>query len=803
MIDPYEEGRKSLEKLIEYFNSEDLDRNEATTRFHLVDQLLVECLGWARTDIRTEESYDGEYTDYELSITRKLAIVEAKREGNYFELRAGARGPIMSLKPLLRDNKKLSEAISQVSTYCHVRGVEIAVVCNGWQVVAFVANRNDSTPPMEGNALVYDTLEAMLGNFQDFWNYLSKPGMQERRLVNELLGKVLIELPPKLSSKIYGYPGIRGKDALQAEMEIISDLVLEDVIRDENVERLFLEECYCNSGALSNYALVSRDILNTRYKYLFQDNDQKAFLEPVSNKKGLNSNLTNVLANSVSRRPILLVGDVGAGKSTFVANLLRVEAPTEFEKTITLKVDLGSQAILTLDIKATILAELAQQLKANYGIDIEDDDFVRHCYYVDLNEFKKSVRVKRLYELDEKLALIKELEFLWEKTDDKGEHLKNALHHISRSQHKQVVIFIDNCDQRNDPDQETAFLVSQEIASNWSVIVFLSLRPETFHRAKKSTGALSGYHTKAFTIAPPRVSEVITKRLLFAQKIAKGEIKLSTWQGDVTFSKLDALIEVLLYSFEKDPKLYELIDNIANGNIRKSIEMVKDFFGSSYTNTRRILESVASRGTYSIKVHEFIRAIIYGSNNHYNPNASLIVNMFDVRHYDPKEHFLMPILLSLLHSSSLNNRQDGFVDTNTVYSSIQAFGFTPEQIDSVIDVAYTKNMLETSEKGSELSHDTPIKLRITPLGAYHIKRLLSTFTYVDAVIVDTPIFGKDSSWNRNVPNLGERIDRVNAFKNYLDDEWKKMNTTGNYFNWETVSGELSAEIQWVAKGPGR
>lgn len=803
MTDLYEEGRKNLERLIEYFNSEDLDRNEATTRFHLVDQLLVECLGWARRDIHTEVSYDGEYTDYELSITRKVAIVEAKREGNYFELHAGARGNIMSLKPLRRDNKDLEKAIRQVGTYCHERGVEVAIVCNGWQIVAFVANRNDSTPPLEGNALVYDTLESMLSDFKDFWNYLSKPGMQERRIVNRLLSKTITELPPKLASKIYGYPGIKAKDNLQAEMQIISDLVLEDVIRDENVERIFLEECYCNSGALSNYALVSRDILNTRYKYLFQDNDEKALLEPVSNKKGLNSNLVNVIANSVSRRPILLVGDVGAGKSTFVTNLLRVEAPAEFEKSITLKVDLGSQAIVTLDIKATILDELAHQLKCNYGIDIEDDDFVRHCYYVDLNEFRKSVRVKRLYEIDEKQAALKELDFLWEKASNKGEHLKNSLHHISRSQHKQVVIFVDNCDQRNDQDQEIAFLVSQEIASSWAVIVFLALRPETFHRAKKSTGALSGYHTKAFTIAPPRVSEVITKRLQFAQKFARGEMQISVLKGNVTFSKLDTLIEVLLISLDKDPKLYELIDNVANGNIRKSIEMVKDFFGSGYTNTKKILDYVNIRGAYPIKIHEFLRAIIYGSNIHYNPNSSLIVNIFDVRHYDPKEHFLMPILLGVLHSSLLNNRQDGFVDTSTLYSAIQGFGFTPDQIDSVIDSAYTKDMLETSEKGSRMSSDAAVKLRITSLGAYHIKRLPSTFTYIDAIIVDTPIFAKDSSWNKNVFSMGDRVARVVSFKEYLDTEWSKMNTDGSYFDWITVSKDLAREIEWVNRAPNR
>jgi hypothetical protein len=799
MADLYEEGVKSLEKLVDYFNSENLDRNEDTTRFHLIDQILTECLGWSRPDIHTEISQDGVFADYELSIIRKVAIVEAKRQGDYFELHAGARGNTKALKSLMRDNDSLSKAIRQVSNYCHERGVEIAIVCNGWQVVAFVANRNDSIPPLEGTALVYASLPDMLSDFKEFWNCLSKDGMQERHLVHKLLGNSLKELPAKLSSKIYAYPGIKDKDIDQIEMQNVSDLVIEDVVRNDSLEEEFLRECYCSSGALSNYALVSKDIINTRYNYLFQGNDPKALLEPVTNKKGLNTNLVNVIADSMSQRPILLVGDVGAGKSTFVANLLHIAAPTEFEKAITLKIDLGSQAIISLDIKAAILNELADQLKSEYQTDIDSDDFVRHCYFVELSEFKKSIRVKRLYEVAPTEAAVKEIDFLYEKTIDRSEHLKHSLHHLSSNRGKQIVIFIDNCDQRNDSDQQTAFLVSQEIASNWSVIVFLALRPETFHRTKKFTGALSGYHTKAFTIAPPRVSEVITKRLRFAQKITRGETPLTRLNMGVTFNKLDTLIETFLNSLEDDSNLYELIDNVANGNIRKSIEMVKDFFGSGYLNTRKILWNVSNGKGYSIKVYEFLRSIIYGSNVHYDPSSSLVANIFDVRHYDPKEHFLMPLLLGALHSSSVGNKQDGFVDSSTLYSSLQSFGFTPEQLDSVISSAYTKDMLETSEKGSRLSPDAPIKLRITALGAYHVRRLASRFTYIDAIIVDTPCFDKNAHWNRNVASLADRIDRVTHFKEYLDAQWEKLGSDGRFFDWKAESHALAGEIDWVGK----
>jgi GTPase SAR1 family protein len=798
MLDTYENSRETLEKLAEYFKGESLDRNEDTTRFHLIDQLLVGCLGWERPDILTEPSHEGEYADYILSITRTVAIVEAKREGNYFELHAGVKGNILSLKTLRKDNKELDKAIQQVSGYCHRRGVQVAIVCNGWQIVAFVANRSDSIAPLEGNALVFDSLDGMLDNFLDFWNYLSKPGMEKKTLLHKLLGNAIVELPHKLSSRIHGYPGIKNRNTYQNEAQIISDIVLEDAVREKDIEKQFLEECYCNSGALSGYTLVSKEILNTRYNYLFQDNDKKAILEPVSSKKGLNKNLVDVVANSISKRPILLVGDVGAGKSTFVNNLLQVEAPHEFEKSLVLKVDLGSQAIVALDMKATILDELVFQMKNIHNIDIMDDDFVRHCYFVDLNEFKKSVIVKRLYEIDETQAFIKEIEFLSKKVNDIAQHLKKSLQHISKSQKKQIVIFIDNCDQRNDSDQETAFLISQEFASEWAVIVFLSLRPETFHRAKKSTGALSGYHTKAFTIAPPKIEDVITKRLLFAQKIARGETPVSTLNFDVTFSKLDTLIEVLLDSLDYNKGLYELIDNISNGNIRKSIEMIKDFFGSGHIDT----EKMVSVNKYIVSVHEFLRAVIYGDNIYYNPNSSLIVNMFDVRYHDPKEHFIIPVLLGVLRSFSLSSRNDGFVDVATVYSIVQGFAFNPDQVDSAIDTAYSKGMLETSEKGSRLSHDAPIKLRITTLGAYHILRLPSMFVYIDAVVVDTPLFGRDTGWNRTAFNMADRIDRAKKFKEYLDSQWEQVSSNGNYFDWKAESEALGQQIDLVARRTG-
>jgi predicted type IV restriction endonuclease len=52
-------------------------RNEATTRFQLIDRLLKEVLGWEIADIDCEVYREGDYADYTLGNPRRFAVWEA------------------------------------------------------------------------------------------------------------------------------------------------------------------------------------------------------------------------------------------------------------------------------------------------------------------------------------------------------------------------------------------------------------------------------------------------------------------------------------------------------------------------------------------------------------------------------------------------------------------------------------------------------------------------------------------------------------------------------------------------------
>jgi len=418
-----------------------------------------------------------------------------------------------------------------------------------------------------------------------------------------------------------------------------------------------------------------------------------------------------------------LVGDVGVGKTSFINNLIKVEAAEYFENSISLKIDLGATAVLQSDLNTAIFDSIYSILESDYGIDINEDGFVRASYRKEIQKFRNGIN-KKLFETNLILAQEKEIEYLGQLVNNKPQHFKKSLEHLSKLRKKQIVIFLDNCDQRSDEVQQKAFLASQEIADKWPALIFVTVRPETFHRSMKS-GALSGYHPKAFTISPPRLDEVLQKRIQYASKIASGEIPVEKIDVTANLDSLRSLLEVFSLSIDKNQDLIRFLDNISNGNIRIAIDYVKQFFGSGHVDTRKILEIYKDQGFYIIPLHEFIRAIMRGNGIHFNPNTSSISNLFDVTQDDEKEHFLLPTLLGMLQSNAFGGSNDGFLTIKQIYTKLQGLGFNILQIDDTLSKGFENKLIESSRRGDIIEENNfPSMIRITTLGSYHITNLI-------------------------------------------------------------------------------
>jgi hypothetical protein len=797
-VTTFDEGKDALASLASWASQRsETPRNEASTRFHIIDRLLKECLGWVPEDIAVERYNESTYTDYELGRPAAQLVVEAKREGTTFVLPAGSSGRLR-LRTVAESSAALGEAIAQATHYAQNRGIPLAAVANGDQLVVFVGSRSDGVPPADGECVAYESFDDMLSRFVQLWDFCSQAGVAARRGVSQLEHGSLPTAPARLSQRLPDYPGFKNRNPVAAELQVLGGAFIEDIIQDQTIEEEFLRVGYCESGALAQYALVAREVLQARYSAFF-DKEVGVASQPVSTKDGISEDLVHdVLASSLSKRPIVLLGDVGVGKTTFVRHFVRVEAADVMRDAIFLYVDFGREPALTDDLRSYVRDAFTKQLRDDYEVDIDERNFVRGVYHGDLRRFASGIYAD-LAELDDKsLFRMKEIEYLEALLADREEHLRKSLEHIEKARKRQVVVFLDNVDQRAPAFQDEVFLIAESLASSWPVTAFVALRPETFQRSKVE-GALSGYQPRVFTIHPPRIDRVLQRRIAFARQQLSIHGSLPGFPTGVSLQseRLDLYLSMLQDALTNNDKLIEFIENLSGGSVRRALELVMRFVGSGHVNNSKILSILDASGRYTLPLHEFLRAVAIGDNEHYDPSTSPLANMFDISSDDGTEHFLLPNVISLLLSAG--GADEGYVSTSSLYTSVQNLGFKPAQIDGGISRAVRFRLVETYPRvpGSGEVRDA-IRIRVTTAGAYMVKRLAMEFSYVDAVIVDTPIVHAGYREKiRDEQTISGRLARAREFIAYLDGEYEALQsrTASGPFDWLGVRQQLLSSVE--------
>ena len=454
------DGQEALKRLIKHINESKLDWNEADTRFQIIDRIIEDCLGWARESFCLEQAHERTYTDYELGNPR-CVIWEAKRENRTFELPADPQGSIVKdLPSIMALDGEASEAIRQVQGYCSDRGVELAVATNGHQLIAFLATRSDGTAPLKGHCLVIDGYQKLQKHFPEVWQMLSPAGVAERRLNRLLNVGEDRALPQKMSFLLANYPQYRHQNSLQNTLRGLGELLLVDVVDQEDTEKQFYEQCYCESGALSQHALVSKRMLAARYTSLFNQTENAPNVLPVQTKPDKPLFTPELITEALSKRPIVLIGDVGVGKTSFLKHLMYISAFEEFQKAVYIYIDLGSQGALAEDLINFVLTEIETQLYSDHNVDVYEGTFVRGVYHSQISRFQRGI-FSELREQNPEIYNQKLLEFLEEKTRHRDRHLKEAISHIARARRKQVIFVLDNADQRDYEVQQSAFIIAR------------------------------------------------------------------------------------------------------------------------------------------------------------------------------------------------------------------------------------------------------------------------------------------------------------------------------------------------------
>ena len=792
-------GYKNFLRLLEEFPETDKDLNEAETRFLFIDRLLQDCLGWHGLDIDVERYSSGDYTDYELGKPAKKLVIEAKRIGKYFSIPAGVESTkLVSINNIGKASDDARTAIIQAITYCKDRGIAVGAVCNGSQLIVFLGSRLDGISPNDGHCFVFDSRESRNKDFPHLWNLISKAGTSKNAATHMLSNDVLTPPPPKMSSYIADYPGYKKRNAAATDLQILGGLFLEDIATIPEYREDFVRDTYCASGALSQYALVSKEILAARYNLYFQS-EQGISAAPARGRKGIDPALKqDLIAASITSRPILLVGGTGVGKSMFIQHLVLVDARDELANSVVVRIDFGSQPVFAKDLEEYARIECERQLLEIHSININESAFVRRVYKKEIALFSAGV-MGELQSANPDKYREKEIDYVAALVNSTDRHLEHVISYLVHHNNKSVVIFLDNVDQRPIDFQEKVFLIGQAFAASMPATVFIALRPETF-AFSRIEGSLTAYQPRVFTIEPPRVEKVVSKRLHYGLKRLRETGTLPTLKSAIhlTSNRLDLYMNMLLDACEHSEELMRFLDNMSNGNLRKALDFITVFVGSGHVDSEKIFRILEAKNRYTLPLHEFLRAVLHDDNRYFDPKTSRILNVYDLTSNTPREHFLIPCMLACVERSANDLSSEGFVSTDFIFSQLQAASFTEQSIRIALDRCISKDLLSPPKiyKNSIIE-----RVRINTAGAYTYKILVRLFTYTDAIIVDTPItndhFRKQL---RDVEPIFDRLERVKIFASYLDDCWDDQ--LGEMFPWPNVKTSLLDDVQKITERIG-
>lgn len=216
---------------------------------------------------------------------------------------------------------------------------------------------------------------------------------------------------------------------------------------------------------------------------------------------------------------------------------------------------------------------------------------------------------------------------------------------------------------------------------------------------------------------------------------------------------------------------------------------------SPHARPRHALARREADGNYSIPFHEFLRAVMLGDRERYDPSESRVPNLFDISSDDGREHFLLPIIIALLRRSAEPGVSEGFVPAQRVYTYCQDLGFAPEQVTWHLERGIAGELIEATPMDG-----APELFRTGTTGSYIEQRLLGNLTYVDEVAIDTPIVDditraviEDASF------ASERIRRADRFSRYLDDQWAPLSGRETGFDWSRHGLAVRRAVEHVER----
>ncbi|MDD2540997.1 MAG: hypothetical protein PHH28_08125 [Desulfuromonadaceae bacterium] len=708
--------------------------NEADTRGKIIDFILRDCLGWSEQLIKRETHTDVGYTDYQLRINNiPIITIEAKRSGMYFDIPTSKNSRNYKINGSISTVDNLTGAMSQVHSYCVETGCKYAAVFNGYQLVIFSAI-SIGAPWKEGNCIVFNSLDDIRNNFSALWNILSFDAVKSGSLISYLdKSKQLLSFK-KVISEIHNPDQSWARNELYIYVQPLCDFIFSELLDEARTD--VLKECYVNDKSIKPLTEEIERFFNDKLPHFAHKYKISQIEEDAKSAGQFEKDFKMKVFDKSNGSMMVLLGGVGSGKSTFIHRFFKVII-SERENHLWFYIDFRN---------APIEIEMIEQYVFDKMYEVWE-----HKYEDKLNK------------------ILTETSFSPKASS--GKEFFKALFGLANHIGFSTTVIIDNIDQHDIDFQEKLFLTAHHIKDTLKTVVILALREETFI-ASTRIGVLDAYHISKFHISSPDFLKMILKRIDFAIKTIKYNTNENYPKEDLSLF-FNIIMDSLYRVNSQSKKIAEFINSVSVGNMREALRMFNSFIYSGNTYVEEMFSKYKDSGTYQLSYHQLIKSIMLGEYRHYSQERSHVMNIYDFDYSITDSPFhLLRILKYLLDNANKKSQVGrGFVEIGKIVEVFESISIRKNVvIDSMVRLSGF-NLIEYDNQ-SRTNIDNATYAKLTAAGKYYYEVLCNEFTYLDLVMVDTPL--SDDILNNTLikeiynNELENRIVKVRMFIDYLE-----------------------------------
>ncbi|GHO53261.1 hypothetical protein [Ktedonobacter robiniae] len=724
--------------------------NEAKTRLLIIDEVLS-ILGWSKDEYEPEQvTTIKSYTDYRLTIDgQPRLIVEAKRVGAVNPLPKNIQSRQYANSFLFNNyGPEMKMLLDQCINYCIHCGIPYALATTGeiW-IVMPCFKLGEEWGKLK--SLVFHSLKDIRNKFGEFYGLLSREAIKNNSLEEHFGKMMLIEPtvaihPRDFIDSIPETKQIQQKQIIRAFFNnFMADIT-------QPGQSKMLQQCYVDSYELNEFSRELQQIL--QYDAVIEESDLS--MEEVD--QTTLENELEIQSDSGNPKTILLVGNVGAGKSTFVHRFVKFDRPKQHICTI---VNLINDAIANISqgreeeqrLADKVLTSLAQQFQDK--LDPYAPAVLRGCFADRLGRFKKQKQI--LFQKDPDKYSLEEEDYLYGLSNDKYDHLVGYIRFARKKRYKVWVAF-DNVDRGSDSYQQFIYSFAHQLCNDAKCVTLITLRQDTFLEAQEA-GFLDVRSTDiVFQLKSPEFRQIISKRRKYIDRITNsGELPKLFKPYFQLINLLNLHIKHLL--LQEDDFIRLFITAFSLNNIRYGLAMLANYYTSSHATFHEFYDKCKEvtplnldfKFNYELENNRFLQALMLTDGWWFEEKKSDVFNIFSVDRFEKVSHFLMLRILAYL-SLKVNYTSSRYsVKYEKIKSDLVFLGYQSHHVNNAtLKLLYAGLLISPSlpatsitEMRSEIPDPLPAdtKIALSAKGYYYLQKLVSNRYYQTRV-------GEDMIW---------------------------------------------------------